>query len=386
MAKYFPEPAPFALTDREQEFMDYIARELNRVSQTLLDQADISLDEKFVVPDRPTIGQITFADGVHWNPGDGVGFYGYNGSVWTKFDNNAPGGPFQPSDTTLTSLAAYNTNGLLTQIAADSFVGRTVTGTANKIDVTNGNGVGGNPTITIPDAVTLVTPTISGLLTANGGATIGGGAISLNDNTGSVKIGNTINGDNGIELGYVGGTNKVTFIDFHTSATAVDFDVRLLASGNAGTVGGGTLTITAALLALAGNGTISGNFNVDGNIQKSSVQIPFQKAYESAQQTITSGGALTLAHGLGVKPKLYQAFLQCTTADIGYSIGDEVAINPHLNSDNTNAKGLVIVPDATNLNIRYGNDAAVLRGLRKDTGAASNFTIASWKLVMRAWA
>ncbi len=56
---------------------------------------------------------------------------------------------FQPVDATLTSLAAYNTNGLITQTAADTFAGRTITGTADKITVTDGNGVAGNPTLTI---------------------------------------------------------------------------------------------------------------------------------------------------------------------------------------------------------------------------------------------
>ncbi len=55
----------------------------------------------------------------------------------------------QPLDATLTALAAYNTNGLLTQTAADTFTGRTLTGTTNRIDITNGNGVSGNPTVDI---------------------------------------------------------------------------------------------------------------------------------------------------------------------------------------------------------------------------------------------
>lgn len=62
----------------------------------------------------------------------------------------------QTLDSTLTALAAYNTNGILTQTAADTFTGRTLTGTSNRITITNGDGVSGNPTFDIgTDVVTL---------------------------------------------------------------------------------------------------------------------------------------------------------------------------------------------------------------------------------------
>jgi len=66
----------------------------------------------------------------------------------------------QSVDTTLTSLAAYNTNGILVQTAADTFVGRTLTGTANRLTVTDGNGVAGDPTINL-DTTLLPSPVLA---------------------------------------------------------------------------------------------------------------------------------------------------------------------------------------------------------------------------------
>src|SRR4249919_1841140 len=72
------------------------------------------------------------------------------------------GASVQAYDATLAALAAFNTNGLLTQTAADTFVGRTITGTANEVTVTNGDGVAGAPTLSIPSAITFTGKTITG--------------------------------------------------------------------------------------------------------------------------------------------------------------------------------------------------------------------------------
>lgn len=59
----------------------------------------------------------------------------------------------QAADATLTSLAGYNTNGILTQTAADTFTGRTITGSADQVSVSNGDGVAGNPTLSLPQSI-----------------------------------------------------------------------------------------------------------------------------------------------------------------------------------------------------------------------------------------
>lgn len=77
-----------------------------------------------------------------------------------------------PIDADLTALSGLTTTGLITRTGAGTMTTRTLTGTANELTVTNGDGVSGAPTISLPSSLiftgktvnggTLASPTLSG--------------------------------------------------------------------------------------------------------------------------------------------------------------------------------------------------------------------------------
>jgi hypothetical protein len=105
---------------------------------------------------------------------------------WTTFNSK------QAGDATLTALAAYNTNGLMTQTAADTFTGRTITGTANRLSVSNGDGVSGNPTLNI-DTAYVGQNTITTLGTITTGTWTGTTIAIANGGTGETTAANAMN-------------------------------------------------------------------------------------------------------------------------------------------------------------------------------------------------
>lgn len=107
---------------------------------TLEGDADLTFD---TATNTLATGVVTVTDDAYAAGWNGSAAVPTKNALYDKIET------LQPLDATLTSLAAYNTAGLITQTAADTFTGRTLTGTANQITVSNGDGVSGNPTLSL---------------------------------------------------------------------------------------------------------------------------------------------------------------------------------------------------------------------------------------------
>lgn len=68
---------------------------------------------------------------------------GVTSSIQTQFSNK------QPLNTTLTSLAAFNSNGIIVQTAASTFTSRSIVAGSSKVSISNGDGVSGNISIDV---------------------------------------------------------------------------------------------------------------------------------------------------------------------------------------------------------------------------------------------
>jgi len=107
--------------------------------------------------------------------------------------------------------------------------------------------------------------------------------------------------------------------------------------------------------------------------------------YTSALQAITTAGSLTLAHGLGARPQMVMAELECLTAQGNYSIGDKICfpVSQYWVDSASNVYGVFCFPDSTNLNIRFG--AASIALMNKTTGGTFGITNANWNIRFYAW-
>lgn len=105
--------------------------------------------------------------------------------------------------------------------------------------------------------------------------------------------------------------------------------------------------------------------------------VAFGAQFVSAEQTITFGSILTIAHGLGARPKDIAAFLVCKIAQLGYAVDDLVEIAAW--SEAGTPRGVKISADASNIFLAVAS--AGVNILNKTTGGFAPITPANWKVI-----
>ena len=144
----------------------------------------------------------------------------------------------QALDTDLTAIAGLSTTGVIVRTGSGTATTRSIAASGVGLSITNANGIAGDPTV-VSNATSAATA--STLMSRDGGGSTSANNLSLGGNlilnSGSTAV-------NGIELGSIGGASN-PYIDFHSGATATDYDARIQAFGGTGSSQGGSVSYLA---------------------------------------------------------------------------------------------------------------------------------------------
>lgn len=293
-------------------------------------------------------------------------------------------------------LAGLSGNGgkaIFVNAGASAYEAVTATGTGNAVRATS-------PTLTTP-VLGVATATSVNKITWTAPAT--GATVTIADGkTFTVSNTLTITGTDGSTFsigtgGSASGTNTGDQLTFKTISVSGQSDIVADSITDTLTIVAGTnitlttdaatdtLTIASSTFTAATSGEVNTGTNNTKTVTPLALNsaLGFSAYFQSAQQSLT-GGNLTIAHGLGRTPVLTHSILKCITAELGYSIGDEVVLPPSadINSGATPI-GCSVWVDSTNVKVGY---TGAIELVRADSGAVANITLASWRLIVRVWA
>lgn len=104
--RWTPNPAPV----NNDNLSDYLFHELNRLSDIIFNLDVMRLEQSNTAPDKPRDGDIRYADGTNWNPGQGENLYYFDGTNWIAFAGGSGSGSYAEFyDTSQQTVASINT-------------------------------------------------------------------------------------------------------------------------------------------------------------------------------------------------------------------------------------------------------------------------------------
>ena len=113
-------------------------------------------------------------------------------------------------------------------------------------------------------------------------------------------------------------------------------------------------------------------------------RMPLTPSFTSSEQAIAVNTDNSVAHGLGRLPILFSAHLRCKTAELGYSVGDEILYSDGRGFDGITSRGSNVYANTTNVGFVLLDIPAIFK--RTATiGTLTVITAANWKMVLYAW-
>lgn len=112
-------------------------------------------------------------------------------------------------------------------------------------------------------------------------------------------------------------------------------------------------------------------------------------AFTSGQQTITLGSTVSVAHGLGAIPSIVQFDLICTTAQLGWSVGQVTQVPCgilQVSGVGAGLYGIGMEKTSTNITARFPISDIQVPNKTTNDGQAVAITPANWRLIVRALA
>lgn len=192
----------------------------------------------------------------------------------------------------ITGWSGFNTNGILTQTANNTYTARTLTGTASRLTITNGDGIAGAPTFDISSSYVG-----QNTITTLGTVTTGTWNASV--------VGSTYGG-----TGVNNGTSTITLGGNFTTSGAFATTLTTTGATNVTLPTSGTLATTAQLPTLASLGGLStSGGTMSGNVDFANNELirPQMINYSETAPNVTAASTTTLDVSTGNTFNLAQA-------------------------------------------------------------------------------
>lgn len=327
-----------------------------------------------------------------------------NVSVISPIQLDRTGGNYTFSlDPDVAALAANSTNGLWARTGAGTGAARTITGTANEITATNGDGVSGNPTLSLPASMTFtgkailggtftsptfVTPALgtpaSGVLTnatglpiSTGVSGLGTGIATFLATPSSANLRSALTDEVGTGAAYfVGGALGTPASGTLTNATGLPLSTGVTGNLSVNNLNGGTAASSTTFWRGDGTwATPSGGGGVSGAVSSTDWQAAAANGITGA--AIKFGNVIDLVDRIAAVP-----VIDLSGSDIAYIAQGTRSTTASF----TGSNGLLQFAPANTQRVTYNPVTREERGFLYETNATTNLLLQSESFSTSPWA